>query len=55
MRQDSHKVRDALRWMDGAAEKAEGRLDAPMEALNRALIELGEAQAGVERTLEARI
>lgn len=47
------RMRDALRWLDGAAERAEGRLDAPMEALNRALIELGEAQGGVERALEA--
>lgn len=47
------RMRDALRWLDGAAEKAEGRLDAPMDALNRALIELGEAQDGVERALEA--
>jgi DNA repair protein RecN (Recombination protein N) len=47
------RMRDALRWLDGAAEKAEGRLEAPMEALNRALIELGEASDGVERALEA--
>jgi DNA repair protein RecN (Recombination protein N) len=47
------RMRDALRWLDSAAEKAEGRLDAPMDALNRALIELGEAQGGVERALEA--
>ncbi|MFM7445796.1 MAG: DNA repair protein RecN [Tabrizicola sp.] len=47
------RMRDALRWLDGAAEKAEGRLDVPMEALNRALIELGEAADGVERALEA--
>ncbi len=47
------RMRDALRWLDGAADRAEGRLDAPMEALNRALIELGEAQAGVEGALEA--
>jgi DNA repair protein RecN (Recombination protein N) len=47
------RMRDALRWLDGAAEKAEGRLDAPLDALNRALIELGEAQGGVERALEA--
>lgn len=47
------RMRDALRWLDGAAERAEGRLDAPMEALNRALIELGEASDGVERALEA--
>jgi DNA repair protein RecN (Recombination protein N) len=47
------RMRDALRWLDGAAEKAEGRLEAPLEALNRALIELGEASEGVERALEA--
>ena len=47
------RMRDALRWLDDAAGPAEGRLDAPMEALGRALIELGEAQSGVERALEA--
>jgi DNA repair protein RecN (Recombination protein N) len=47
------RMRDALRWLDGAAEKAEGRLDEAMDALNRSLIELGEAQGGVERALEA--
>jgi DNA repair protein RecN (Recombination protein N) len=46
------RMRDALRWLDGAADKAEGQLDGAMAALNRALIELGEAQAGVERALE---
>jgi len=47
------RMRDALRWLDGAADKAEGRLEAAMEALNRALIELGEAQSGVEDALGA--
>lgn len=47
------RMRDALRWLDGAADKAEGRLAAPVEALGRALIELGEVQAGVERAFEA--
>lgn len=47
------RMRDALRWLDGAAGKAEGRLDGALDALNRALIELGEAQGGVERGLEA--
>ncbi len=47
------RMRDALRWLEGAADKAEGRLDAPLEALARALIELGEAQGGVEQALEA--
>ncbi len=47
------RMRDALRWLDGALDRAEGRLEAPMEALNRALIELGEVQDGVARALEA--
>jgi DNA repair protein RecN (Recombination protein N) len=46
-------MRDALRWLDGAAPRADGRLDAPMAALNRALIELSEAQSGVEDALSA--
>ncbi|WP_415184767.1 DNA repair protein RecN [Phaeovulum sp.] len=46
-------MRDATRWLDGAAEKAEGRLEAPLAALDRALIELGEAHQGVEQALEA--
>ena len=33
---------DASRWLEGAADRAEGRLDAPIAALSRALIELGE-------------
>jgi len=44
---------DAMRWLDGAADKAEGLLDAPVAALGRALSELGEAAEGVERCLEA--
>jgi DNA repair protein RecN (Recombination protein N) len=47
------RMRDALRWLDGASDKAEGRLDAALDALNRALIELGEAQGGVESALGA--
>ncbi len=43
---------DAVRWLEGVADKAEGHLDAPLEALNRALVELGEAVSGVEDTLE---
>lgn len=46
-------LRDADRWLQGAAEKAEGRLDAPLSSLDRALIELGEAAEGVETALEA--
>ncbi|WP_343117032.1 DNA repair protein RecN [Ostreiculturibacter nitratireducens] len=44
---------DAARWLDGAAEKAEGRLDEPIAALGRAITELGEATQGVENCLEA--
>ncbi|MBA3909056.1 MAG: DNA repair protein RecN [Rhodobacter sp.] len=47
------RMRDALRWLEGASDKAEGRLDAALAALNRALIELGEAQDGVQSALEA--
>ena len=43
---------DALRWLDGVAGRADGTLDAPIAALHRALVELGEAQAGVEHSLE---
>ncbi|MBZ4021828.1 DNA repair protein RecN [Rhodobacter sp. TJ_12] len=46
-------MRDADRWLQGAADRAEGQLDAPLAALERALIELGEAAAGVETALEA--
>ncbi|MDO9527026.1 MAG: DNA repair protein RecN [Gemmobacter sp.] len=44
---------DAVRWLEGASDRAEGRLEAPLAALSRALVELGEAQSGVERCLEA--
>ncbi|MFD1483306.1 DNA repair protein RecN [Paracoccus nototheniae] len=44
---------DAARWLEGAAEQAEGRLDEPLAALSRALIELGEATQGIEDTLQA--
>lgn len=44
-------MRDALRWLEGAADRADGRLDGALAALSRALIELGEAQGGVEDSL----
>ncbi len=44
-------LRDAVRWLEGAADRAEGKLDAPLAALGRALIELSEAQSGVEDCL----
>jgi len=43
---------DALSRLVHAAEKAEGLLDSAIEALDRALIELGEAQRGVGDALE---
>jgi DNA repair protein RecN (Recombination protein N) len=44
---------DAMRWLEGAAEQAEGGLDAPIAAINRAMVELDEAGAGVARVLDA--
>lgn len=44
---------DAMRWLDGAVEAAEGRLDAPIEALSRALEALGDAEQGVTQALDA--
>lgn len=50
-------LRDARRWLEGAADRGgealEGRLDAPLAALERAALELAEAQAGVDRAAEA--
>ena len=43
---------DALRWLDGAGEAAEPLADA-IAALERAMSELSEAQAGVESVLDA--
>lgn len=44
---------DAARWLEGAMDQAEGRLDEPLAALSRALVELGEAHRGVEDALSA--
>jgi DNA repair protein RecN (Recombination protein N) len=46
-------MRDADRWLQGAAARAEGRLDGPLTMLERALFELGEAAQGVDDALEA--
>lgn len=43
---------DAARWLDGLAGQAEGRLEEPLASIERALVELGEAQAGVDRFAE---
>jgi DNA repair protein RecN (Recombination protein N) len=47
------RLRDATRWLEGVADRAEGRLDEPLAALSRAMIELSEAQAGVDSCLES--
>lgn len=43
---------DAMRWLEDAADKAEGQLEGALASLGRALIELGEAQQGVETCLD---
>ena len=44
---------DALRWLDGVAHNAEGALEAPMAALNRAMMELDDAMSGVANAIDA--
>ncbi|WP_406645221.1 DNA repair protein RecN [Aliisedimentitalea scapharcae] len=44
---------EAMSWLEGASDQADRMLDDPMAALGRALIELGEAQDGVSRCLDA--
>lgn len=46
-------IASANRWLEGVVDKAEGRLDAPLAALERAMVELAEAQSGVEACLDA--
>ncbi|WP_138465298.1 DNA repair protein RecN [Poseidonocella sp. HB161398] len=43
----------AARWLEGAGPALEGLADAPLAALDRAMAELAEAQAGVEACLDA--
>lgn len=44
---------DAMRWLEGVAERAEGALDEPIAAIGRALVEIDEAAGGVARFIEA--
>lgn len=44
---------DAVRWLEGVSDTADGQLEEPIAALGRALIELGEAQDGVSACLQA--
>jgi DNA repair protein RecN (Recombination protein N) len=46
-------VANALRWLEDAADQAEGRLESAVAALGRALTELGEAEQEVESCLDA--
>lgn len=46
-------IGEAMRWLDGTVDQASGMLEAPLAALNRAMIELGEAQSGVSQSLDA--
>jgi DNA repair protein RecN (Recombination protein N) len=43
---------EALRWLEGAAEQAEGALDGAIASLGRALVELDEAGRGVDQALD---
>lgn len=43
---------DALRWLDGVADRADGTLEAPMAAWSRAMVELDEAMEGVVAAID---
>ncbi len=47
------QMTDANRWLGVAADRADGRLDAPLAAIERAMLELDAAQRGVEDALDA--
>jgi len=44
-------MEQAARWLNGVSDKSENRLDDPLASLSRALIELAEAQSGLDRVL----
>jgi DNA repair protein RecN (Recombination protein N) len=43
---------DAMRWLEGAASRAEGALEAPLAALSRTMVELDEAMDGIQTAIE---
>ncbi len=45
------RMQDANRWLMDVADKAEGGLDMPLEALSRAMNELADAQRGIDECL----
>ena len=47
------QIADAGRWLGAVLPETEGRLDAPLAALERASLELGDAVSGIEMCLEA--
>jgi len=44
---------DALRWLEGATEGVEGRLDSALETVTRILSDLSDAQAAIDTCLDA--
>ncbi len=44
---------NAMRWLDAAADRADGRLEAPMAALGRAMVELDDAMEGIVSAIDA--
>lgn len=44
---------EARRWLETASEALDGQLDSALDALDRALVELGEAEQGAAGALEA--
>lgn len=45
-------VSDALKWLDGVADKADGQLDAPLSALARVMVELDEVMEGIATAMD---
>ncbi|MHA6325458.1 DNA repair protein RecN [Roseivivax sp. CAU 1753] len=43
---------EALRWLEGVADRADGAVDAPVSALERSMVELGDAVSGIEACLD---
>ncbi len=45
-------LNDAIRWLDGAADAADGALEQPLAALGRAVAELDDAMDGIVKAIE---